>query len=273
MCSALVSLTYASFFAPKTAWGGFSRRDAFSKLGTVTSLGLAGTIMVCSEWFAWEAIALATSLLGPVALAAQSILLSTASILFQVPQAMGIATAVRVGNLLGAGRPFEARLAALLAIGMAILASLFNSFILIFFRRQIALVFNTDPEVVATVMGLAVSAAAFQIADGVVGATGGTLRAVGKQSAGALINLTAYYVFGLPLGLWLCFQGGYGLQGLWAGLSFSLFYAAAFIIWIVTRLDWPHAVVRARTRLGLTPYPEAGKDEVVPTNYGTMGGH
>lgn len=33
-----------------------------------------------------------------------------------------------------------------------------------------------------------------QIADGLVGASGGVLRAVGKQSAGALINLTAYYV-------------------------------------------------------------------------------
>lgn len=193
--AATISVLYACFIAPKTAWGGFDRKEAFSKLGTVTSLGLAGTIMVCSDWFAWEAIALATSLLGPTALAAQSILLSTSSVLYQVPQAMGIATAVRVGNLLGAGRPFEARLAAHLAIVLAICTSLLNSLALILFRKQIALVFNTDPEVIELVVGLAIYAAAFQVADGVVGATGGTLRAVGKQSAGALINLTAYYVF------------------------------------------------------------------------------
>ena len=41
-CSALVSIGYATFFAPKTAWGGFDRKEAFRKLGTITSLGLAG---------------------------------------------------------------------------------------------------------------------------------------------------------------------------------------------------------------------------------------
>ncbi len=41
-CSALISIIYAAFFAPKTAWGGLQVRESFKKLGTVTSLGLAG---------------------------------------------------------------------------------------------------------------------------------------------------------------------------------------------------------------------------------------
>jgi MATE family multidrug resistance protein len=44
-----------------------------------------------------------------VNLAAQSVLLSTASTFYQVPASLGIASAVRCGNLLGAGRGWEAK--------------------------------------------------------------------------------------------------------------------------------------------------------------------
>jgi len=43
----------------------------------------------------------AASLLGPVVLAAQSVLLVSASTTFQAPYSLSIAAAVRVGNLLG----------------------------------------------------------------------------------------------------------------------------------------------------------------------------
>lgn len=66
-------------------------------------------IQLSSEWWAWEACALAASLLGPTNLAAQSVLLSTASTFYQFPASLGIASAVRCGNLLGAGRGWEAK--------------------------------------------------------------------------------------------------------------------------------------------------------------------
>lgn len=85
--------------------------------------------MVSSEWWAWEGLSLSVSLLGPVALAVNSILLSFSSILFQIPQSMGIATAVRVGNLLGSGRAYEARLAAILALILSLVTSVFNRYV------------------------------------------------------------------------------------------------------------------------------------------------
>lgn len=137
--------------------------------------------MVSSEWWAWEGVSLSVSVLGPVALAVNSILLSFSSILFQIPQSMGIATAVRVGNLLGAGRPYEARLAAVLALILSVITSGFNrcvprgkrlvglllisyhSALLVIFRNKIAYIFNTDPEVVLEVGKVTIYVAAFQV--------------------------------------------------------------------------------------------------------------
>jgi len=113
-------------YGPKEARYPFKLSHVFSKLGTVTSLGLAGTIMVSSEWWAWEACALAASMLGPVSLAAQSCLLSTTSTFFQVPASLGIASAVRTGNLLGAGRGWEAKWASRTSLILSIFFSACN---------------------------------------------------------------------------------------------------------------------------------------------------
>ncbi len=101
---------------------------------------------------------------------------------------------------------------------------------------------------------------------------GGVLRAIGKQSAGALFNLTAYYVIGLPLGIYLCFSKHLDLAGLWIGLSVALYYCSFATLFIVLRTDWHKAVDKTRMRLGLGPATGKGEEDVV-VNYGTMGGH
>lgn len=78
----------------------------------------------------------------------------------------------------------------------------------------------------------------------------GILRVLGRQSIGALLNLSSYYVFSLPLGFYLCFNREMGLEGLWIGLSLALLYCAFGSCWIVFRADWGREVEKAAERLG-----------------------
>lgn len=94
---AVTSIVYAYLFAPRDAWGGFSMA-IFHDLGENFKLGLAGTAMVASEWWCWEIVGLASSFLGPRALAAQSVLLTSASLTYQIPYSLAVAAAVRVGS-------------------------------------------------------------------------------------------------------------------------------------------------------------------------------
>lgn len=82
---------------------------------------------------------------------------------------------------------------------------------------------------------------------------GSVLRALGLHTTGALINLTSYYIIGLPFGLWLCFSPRVemGLVGLWIGLSAALGYGSIVSFLLVWRADWTRAVERVRERLGL----------------------
>jgi MATE family multidrug resistance protein len=97
--------------------------------------------------------------------------------------------------------------------------------------------------------------ALFQVFDGTASITGGIFRARGKQVAGAILNLSAYYVLGIPLGLYLSFVRGRALAGLWEGLTAALVYASAVGIWTGVRgVDWKAEVAIAQGRA-------RGKDE------------
>lgn len=92
--------------------------------------------------------------------------------------------------------------------------------------------------------------------------TSAILRSLGLHTTGALINLTSYYVIGLPFGLWLTFTPRLhlGLVGLWIGLSVALGYGSAVSAVLVWRADWTRAVERVRERLGLGARGELGPD-------------
>lgn len=147
----------------RSAWHPLSTR-AFHPTGlaTLLHLGLGGVGQTASEWWAWELVGLAAAAyvpvsfaffvlmnifgrrLGPAALAAQSVLLVSCSTAFQAPFALGVATSVRIGQLLGLAQPRLAKLAAYAALLLGLLVSLVFSIILWTWRKQWAYLFTDD---------------------------------------------------------------------------------------------------------------------------------
>ncbi|KAJ4493342.1 mate-domain-containing protein [Lentinula lateritia] len=191
----------------RPAWHPLSARALHpTGLGTLLILGLGGVGQTASEWWAWELVGLAASLLGPTALAAQSVLLVSCSTTYQVPFSLGVATSVRIGQLLGLARPRLAKLAAHAAILLGFALSLIFSVVFWIWRKEWSYLFNDDEDVAEMVASILPLVALFQVFDGNAGITGGVLRARGKQGTGALLNLSAYYVLGVPLGVYLAFK-------------------------------------------------------------------
>lgn len=65
------------------------------------------------------------------------------------------------------------------------------------------------------------------------------------------VTLSAYYVLGIPLGLYLAFDPSIkmGLYGIWIGLTASLIYSAVIGCWLCLRTDWDEEVRRVRASL------------------------
>lgn len=183
------------YVAPRVAWDGFSRH-AFTGLKPIAVMGFHGTIAMVSEWWSWEIVGLTSSLLGTASLAAQSVLLVSSSIVYQLPYALSVAAAVRVGNLLGARKSNIAKASANTALLLSLATGSFNSAFFLIFRRQWGGWFTKDEEVIRLIYEVMPILAAFQILDSITGCAGGILRGIGKQKAAAVVNVVGYYAIG-----------------------------------------------------------------------------
>lgn len=148
-----------------------------------------------SRW-SWEIVGLTTSLLGTTSLAAQSVLLVSSSISYQLPYALSVAAAVRVGNLLGALQPKQANIASDMALLLSVVSGTLNSGLFLIFRSRWGGWFTQDEEVIMLIYRVMPLLAAFQLFDSLCGVAAGILRGIGRQQAGAFVNVTAYYAIG-----------------------------------------------------------------------------
>ncbi|MCX6973268.1 MAG: MATE family efflux transporter [Verrucomicrobia bacterium] len=134
-------------------------------------------------------------------------------------------------GLPAAGHIFAAQVAGNTAIlaGAGFMAA--SAVAMFLFPQAILRVYTVDERVVAYAVPLFFWAAAFQLFDGIQVVATGALRGRGDTHAPFLAGLFGYWVIGLPVGGWLCFWGGFGVAGLWMGLSLGLMVVSALLLY------------------------------------------
>jgi MATE family multidrug resistance protein len=94
--------------------------------------------------------------------------------------------------------------------------------------------FTKDPNVLSVGTSLLLLAAVFQLFDGIQGVITGTLRGIGDTRTPMVVNLIAHWLVGLPTGYVLCFVLGWGVYGLWVGLSLGLIVTGVILFYVWT---------------------------------------
>ncbi|KAG8744387.1 hypothetical protein FRC12_014814 [Ceratobasidium sp. 428] len=248
MLMSVLYLVYAVFFTSHKAWYRISIQSLHS-LPKLLGLALTGVSQSVSDAWYWESIGLEASLLGPMALATQSVLLMTSCTLYQVHYAFGIASSVRVGNLLGADNAARAAIVSKVAVWMSLFGGLIHASTLMLANHKISYFYTSDDQIAAFVAAILPLVAAYQIVDSLTATAVGILRACGKIGTGAVSNFIGYYFIGIPLGLYLTFRQDLGLKGLWIGAAVALVFVAAVLGTVVLWLDWDVQVKQAKERV------------------------
>ncbi|KAM3075033.1 ethionine resistance protein [Clarireedia jacksonii] len=254
--SFLLLVLYSRFVAGHQCWGGFSRQSLHN-ITTFARLAFLGIIHVGTEWWAFEIVALAAGRLGTIPLAAQSVIMTTDQVMNTIPFGIGVAASARVGNLLGARNAKGAARAANVAAWLSMFMGLLVLIVLMSVKNFYARIFNDDIRVIKLTADVMPYVALFQIADGLNGSCGGSLRGMGRQHIGAVVNFVSYYMGALPLGIWLAFHG-WGLAGLWVGQCIALYLVGALEWVIVAWSKWEKEVERAFARMEEGDRMEAG---------------
>lgn len=246
--SFILLVLYSRFIAGSECWGGWSKK-CLHNMGTFARLAILGVVHVGTEWWAFEIVALAAGRLPTrIPLASQSVIMTADQVMNTIPFGIGVAASSRVGNMLGAknakGAARSANTAAWLSMfmGALVLAVLMGT------RNNFARIFNDDERVVKLTAEVLPYVALFQIADGLNGSCGGSLRGMGRQHIGALVNIVSYYCGALPLGIYLAFHG-WGLPGLWVGQCIAL-YLVGILEWLIVYMsNWEWQVKKAFERM------------------------
>jgi MATE family multidrug resistance protein len=182
--------------------------------------------------------ATATALAGrlpAVALAAHQIALNYAALTFMVPLGISSAAAVRVGHAVGRGDPAAASRAGWTALLFAVLFMSAAALAFLGVPHLLLRAFTNDPGVISVGVTLLFVAAVFQLFDGVQGVATGALRGLGDTRTPVFWNLLGHWGVGLPFGYWLCFGAGFGVVGLWWGLSLGLIICGAILLAVWAR--------------------------------------
>ncbi|GFR51186.1 hypothetical protein Agub_g13458 [Astrephomene gubernaculifera] len=218
-------------------------------VGRFLRLGIPGGLSMAFEAGCFDICTVLAGRLGPVATASHAALLSLVTLTYLAcPFALATAGAIRVGNSLGAGQPDAARRSALLCIGLSGAFMAVMGAGLLAGRGLLGRLFTTDPRVIRVIRELAVFAALFQVSDGLMGSSQGVLRGCGHQHLTALFNFTGFWVCGGLLGYLLCFRAGWGLRGLWAGISAGDTATCGLNLGAVGCMRWGREAERAVAR-------------------------
>jgi MATE family multidrug resistance protein len=197
-----------------------------SRLKRLIALGFPAASQITLEVGVFATATALAGRLAPASLAAHQISLNLAAATFMVPYGVSTAGAVRVGQAVGRRDSDGVSHAGwtALALGVGFMAAAAVAFVGA--PRLLLGAFIADPIVIDIGVRVLRVAAVFQIFDGVQGVATGILRGLGDTRSPMIWNLAGHWLFGLPVGYALCFRLGFGVVGLWTGLSIGLIFVA-----------------------------------------------
>jgi multidrug resistance protein, MATE family len=216
------------------------KRPSAADLGVLLRLGVPAMFQMVFEVGGFAVASSMAASQKPAAIAAHQVSLELAGLAFMVPLGIASAAAVRVGHAVGRRDGPGAEHAGWAAILMGTAAMTTTALAFLLLPRLLIGVFTRDPDVIATGVWLLAVGAVFAVFDGVQVVATGALRGLGETRRPMIWNLVGYWGLGLPIGWALAFVAGWGVVGVWIGLSTSLIVVGTALTWTWARTarDW-----------------------------------
>ncbi|KAG2717638.1 hypothetical protein I3760_03G185600 [Carya illinoinensis] len=234
----------------KETWTGFSIK-AFKGIWPYFKLTVASAVMLCLEIWYNQGLVLISGLLPNPTISLDSISICMNYLNWDMQFMLGLSAAasVRVSNELGAGHPRVAKFSVLVVNGTSILISIVFTIIVLVFKVGLSKLFTTDTEVIEAVSELTPLLAISVFLNGIQPILSGVAIGSGWQGVVAYVNLTTYYIIGLPIGCVLGFKTSLGVAGIWWGMIIGVLLQTLTLIILTARTNWDAEVKRAAERL------------------------
>lgn len=211
----------------KKYWAHFSfRRLSLERMKNIFRIGAGSGLQWMFEVSAFAFAMVMIGWIGKREQAAHQIALQLAAMTYLIASGISAAASVRVGNQLGAQNLVALREAASSAFILVMISQVIFAILFVTLRFVMPVLFNDEQEVRDIVSSLLLIAAIFQLSDGVQVVALGVLRGIKDVNIPTWITFGSYWLIGLPSSYLLAFVFGFGVEGVWFGLTIALSIAA-----------------------------------------------
>ncbi|PKA46720.1 Protein transparent TESTA 12 [Apostasia shenzhenica] len=236
----------------RLTWAGFSWQ-AFTGLPDFLKLSISSAVMLCLETWYFQILVLIAGLLPnpEIALDSLSVCMTVSGWVFMISVGFNAAASVRVSNELGASNPKSAAFSVVVVTMISFIISAVISIVIMCIRDYMSYAFTEGETVAAAVSELCPFLAITIILNGIQPVLSGVAVGCGWQAFVAYVNVGCYYVIGVPAGVVLGFDFGFGLgaKGIWTGMIGGTFLQTCILLWVTFRTNWNKEVQKAQERL------------------------
>lgn len=248
-CGVATSLVF--WFGTLVLWGYFHFSPYFRPLGLmrrreapqwrafkpVLQLALPITLSFFLEVSLFSFIALLVERFGLVYVGSQQVVINLTAMLYMLPQTVGAALSVRVGQALGSGLRRQARYISGVGLSLGLAGALGSALFLVLFRQPLLGLYTESADIIALGSRLLLIAALFQVFDATQTIASSALRGYTRTRLPMVIHATCFWGLGLGLGAFLAFYCGWKIFGFWAALVLALAVAATALTVYLARVS------------------------------------
>ncbi|KAJ0746353.1 putative multi antimicrobial extrusion protein [Helianthus annuus] len=204
----------------KKTWTGLSK-EAFYNIPTFLKLAVPSAVMICLDIWSFEMMVLLSGLLPnpQMETSVLSISLNTCQMIYMIPLGLSGATRSWTGT--------HSTLAIRVSIFSVVTEGILGALVLILGRKLWGYCYSSEEEVVIYIAQMMLLLAASHVVDGIQAVLSGAVRGIGRQKIGAILNLGAYYLIGIPLAILFAFVLHFGGKVL-VNFVFLIFYFTCF---------------------------------------------
>ena len=198
-------------------------------------IGFASGLQYIFEVGAFSVATVMTGSIGATHLAAHQIALNLASISYMVASGIGSASMISLSYYHGKRNIVDMRKSGYASFLLVLFLMLISALTFILLRDFLPKLYVDDISVINIASSLLIIAGLFQIPDGIQAVGLGILRGIRDIKKPTIVTFISYWIISIPLSYLLGIKYGYGIYGIWVGLSIGLTLAAIFH---VTRFNY-----------------------------------
>ncbi|OAY41859.1 protein DETOXIFICATION 24 isoform X2 [Manihot esculenta] len=231
-------------------WRGFTLA-AFSDLIPVIKLSISSGLMLCLElWYTASLVLLAGYMKDATTqVSALSICLNITAWELMLFVGFLTSSSVRVSNELGRGDAKAAKFSVKVIFFTSVCIGVLFFIVCLALDRQIAKIFTNEQQVIKAVSSLSLLVAFSVLLNSFQAVLTGVAVGAGRQSMVAYINISCYYIIGVPIGVILGYVFHLEIKGIWIGMTIGVVMQVTVLGYITSTTNWDEQVRKASERL------------------------